>query len=80
MLTQLKAAAAGAGNGGEGGAAPRSGATGTTSGPTDAELGLPDDAALREELDGLSRQQARSHKHADAEARLAELKRRMGQP
>jgi hypothetical protein len=72
MLGQLKAAAAGAGSVGSGGAAART--------PSDAEVGLPDDAALRDELDGLSRQSKRTARDADAEARLAELKRRMGQP
>ncbi len=74
MLGQLKAAAAGAGSVGAGGAP-----SGSTRGPSDAELGLPDDAALRDELDGLGRQRARAAADADAEARLAELKRRMGQ-
>jgi hypothetical protein len=76
MLAQLKSAATGAGSVGVGGGA--AGAQGRM--PSDAELGLPDDAALRDELDGLSRAQSRSQKDADAEARLAELKRRMGQP
>lgn len=75
MLTQLKAASAGAGSVGAG-AAP----AGTTRAPSDADLGLPDDAALRGELDSLSRAQVRTQKDADADARLAELKRRMGQP
>jgi len=74
MLVQLKAAAAGAGTVGAGGAP-----AGTARAPSNAELGLPDDAALREELDGLSRAQSRAAKDADAEERLAELKRRMGQ-
>ena len=46
---------------------------------SDTDLGLPDDGALNSQLDALKRQQARSDKDADAEARLAELKRRMGQ-
>ena len=47
-------------------------------GPTDAELGLPDDAPLRSALDALGRAARRSAAEQDAEARLAELKRRMG--
>lgn len=74
MLTQLKAASAGAGSVGAGG-----GAAGTARGPSDAELGLPDDGALNAELDAMHRQRAREEKAADADARLAELKRRMGQ-
>jgi hypothetical protein len=62
LTAQLKAAAAGVGDG----PAPRA--------PSDAELGLGDDAALRQELDGLRR----ANVDAAAEARLAELKRRMG--
>ncbi|MBW7932291.1 MAG: hypothetical protein H3C62_01505 [Gemmatimonadaceae bacterium] len=74
MLTQLKAAAAGAGSVGAGGA-PAS----TTREPSDAELGLPDDAPLNAELDALKRRAAREARDADADARLEELKRRMGQ-
>lgn len=74
MLTQLKAAAAGAGSVGAGGSA-----AGTTQAPSDADLGLPDDGALNAELDALHRQRAREAKDADASARLEELKRRMGQ-
>lgn len=74
MLAQLKAAAAGAGSVGAGGAP-----AGRARAPSDADLGLPDDGALNAELDGLGRQRARAAKDADAEARLAELKRRMGQ-
>lgn len=66
MMAALKSANAGVGSG-----AP-------PSGPTDDDLGLPDDAALHAELDGLARQRARSDADAAAEARLAELKRRMG--
>ncbi|MBA4070872.1 MAG: hypothetical protein C0497_03410 [Gemmatimonas sp.] len=72
MLTQLKAASAGAGRVG---ASP----AGTARTPTDAELGLPDDGVLNAELDSLHRQRAREAKDADAAARLEELKRRMGQ-
>ena len=74
MLVQLKAASAGAGSVGAG-AAP----AGTTHGPTDEELGLPDDAKLREELDSMRRARAREEKDAEATVRLEELKRRMGQ-
>lgn len=74
MLTQLKAASAGAGSVGAGGAP-----SGSARMPTDAELGLSDDGALNAELDSLNRQRAREAKDADAAARLEELKRRMGQ-
>ena len=67
MMEALKSANAGVGSG-----AP-------PSGPADEELGLPDDAALHAELDGLARQRARSDADAAADAKLAELKRRMGQ-
>jgi hypothetical protein len=69
MMTALKSANAGVGSG-----AP-TGATGIT----DEELGLPNDAKLHSELDGLARQQARNAADASAEERLAELKRKMGQ-
>lgn len=75
MLVQLKAASAGAGGVGAG-AAP----AGTSRDATDADLGLPDDGALNAELDALHRQRSRDEKAADADAKLAELKRRMGQP
>jgi phage shock protein A len=68
MMTQLKSANAGVGSGAPPG-----------EGPSDADLGLPDDAALHAELDGLVRQRARSEADAAADARLAELKRKMGQ-
>ncbi len=67
MMAALRAANAGVGSG-----AP-------PSGPSDADLGLPDDRALNSELDSLSRASRRSAADADAEARLAELKRKMGQ-
>jgi hypothetical protein len=66
MTAQLKAAAAGVGDG----PAPRM--------PSDAELGLRDDAPLHRELDALDRAAARTRADEDAEARLAELKRKMG--
>ena len=66
MTAQLKAASAGAGDG----PAPR--------GPTDAELGLPDDAPLRGELNELRRASERAAKEREAEDRLAELKKKMG--
>jgi hypothetical protein len=69
MMTQLKSANAGVGIG-------STGSSGRP--PTDEELGLPDDAALRSDLDGLARQRARGEADAAAEAKLAELKRRMG--
>lgn len=66
MMTQLKTASAGVGSG-----AP-------PSGPTDEELGLPDDSRLHSELDGLVRQRARADADAAADAKLAELKKKMG--
>lgn len=74
MLTQLKAASAGAGSVGAGG-----GAAGAGQMPSDEELGLRDDAPLNAELDALKRRAAREARDADADARLEELKRRMGQ-
>lgn len=68
MLGQLKAANAGVG----------SGAPVESRGPTDAELGLSDDTDLRAELDALARQRSRSDAEAAADARLEELKKKMG--
>lgn len=68
MLAQLKSAGAGVGAGIPAGAAA----------PTDADLGLADDAGLRSELDALARSRARSEAEAAADLRLEELKRRMG--
>ena len=80
MLVQLKAASSGAGSVGSGGAGGAGAApAGTARAPSDAELGLPDDANLRAELDAMHRQRAREDKDAEATARLEELKRRMGQ-
>src|ERR1035437_8654362 len=73
MMTQLKAANAGVGSG-TGPAASRAG------GISDEELGLPNDAALHAELDNLARADRRSASDADAEEKLAELKRKMGRP
>lgn len=66
MTSQLRAAAAGVGDG----PAPRF--------PSDEELGLQDDAPLRQELDGLRRAAEREARDRDADARLAELKKKMG--
>lgn len=72
MTSQLKAAHAGVGSG------LRPGGPGTAL-PTDAELGLdPRDTKLEQEIDTLDRSRRRAASEADAEARLAELKRRMG--
>lgn len=72
MKGQFKAASAGVGSGlraGGPGAAP----------PSDAELGLDDrGAGLAQELGALDRERRRADNAADAEARLAELKKRMG--
>lgn len=65
MTVQLKAAMAGAGSGlSQGSAAP--------------EESLGGDEALRAELDRIKRAEARAARDADADERLAELKRRMG--
>lgn len=66
MTAQLKAAAKGIGDG----PAPRA--------PTDADLGLPDDAPLTGELNELRRASERAAKDRAADERLAELKRKMG--
>lgn len=65
MTVQLKAAMAGAGSGLAGGAAS----------PVEA---LGEDENLRAELDRIKRAEARAARDADADERLAELKRRMG--
>lgn len=65
MMTQLKAAMAGAGSGLGGGTAP----------PVDT---LGDDENLRAELDSIKRAQSRAARDAAADERLAELKRKMG--
>lgn len=71
MMSQLKAANAGVGsNTDPAGGGPRE--------ISDAELGLPDDGKLHSELDSLARSNKRSAADADAEAKLAELKKRMG--
>ncbi len=69
MLAQLKQADRGVSTGA---AAPGA------SGPTDAELGLPDDAPLRSELDGLERARRRAERDTAADAALDALKRKMG--
>lgn len=66
MTAQLKAAAVGVGD------------TPVPSGPTDADLGLPDDAPLRGELNELRRASERAAKEREADERLAELKKKMG--
>ena len=72
MMTQLKAANAGVGSNTDP-TAPRTGEI------SDEELGLPNDTKLQSELDSLARSSRRSAAEADADAKLAELKRRMGQ-
>ncbi len=67
MTTQFKAAQAGVGSGLRSGAADPA--------ATDP---LDGDAALNAEIDGLGRAQRRATHEAEADARLAELKRRMG--
>ena len=66
MTAQLKAASIGVGDA----PPPRV--------PTDADLGLPDDAPLRGELNDLRRTADRAAKEREAEDRLAELKKKMG--
>ena len=66
MTSQLKSANAGAGSGMP------------PAGPSNEDLGLPDDTRLHSELDGLARQRARNDSAVAAEAMLAELKKRMG--
>jgi hypothetical protein len=72
MMTQLKAANAGVGSNTDP-LAPKKGEI------SDEELGLPNDTKLQSELDSLARSSKRNAADADAEAKLAELKRRMGQ-
>ena len=68
MLKQLKQASVGAGSGLDPKNRPL----------TDADLGLPDDAPLRSELDGLARSQKRQERDAAADAALEALKRKLG--
>ncbi len=68
MVGQLKQAAVGVGTG----------INPEQRGPTDTELGLPDDAPLRSELDGLARAQQRAEREAGAASALEALKKRMG--
>lgn len=69
MVRQLKQANAGVG----------AGLSSANRGPTDEELGLPNDAPLRSELDGLARSRQRADREAGADAALEALKKRMGQ-
>jgi len=72
MKAQFKAASAGVGSG------LRAGGVGSAP-PSDAELGLDDrGAGLATELGSMERERRRATSEADAEARLAELKKRMG--
>jgi hypothetical protein len=73
MMTQLKAANAGVGSNTDP-LAPKQGEI------SDEALGLPDDTKLHSELDSLAHRSRRSAADADADAKLAELKKRMGQP
>jgi hypothetical protein len=77
MTQQLKAAQAGVGSGlGAGAAGMSTGTTGTSTGAAGTGSGSGD---LEHEIDSLDRARRRATSEADAEARLAELKRRMGQ-
>ncbi len=69
MVRQLKQANVGVG----------SGLSSANRAPTDEELGLPNDAPLRSELDGLARGRQRAEREAGADAALEALKKRMGQ-
>ena len=71
MVIQLKAAEAGVGS--NIGVADNGGSQ-----PGNEALGLPDDANLHAELDGLARQRARGDADAAASEKLAALKKRMG--
>jgi len=72
MKGQFKAASAGVGSG------LRDGGPGSAP-PSDRELGLDDRGAeLAQELGAMDRQRRRETSEADAESRLAELKKRMG--
>lgn len=68
MLTQLKQASRGVGTGLDANNRPLS----------DADLGLPDDAPLRSELDALGRTAKRVERDAQADAALDALKKKMG--
>jgi hypothetical protein len=74
MTQQLKAAQAGVGSGLSAGAAASESSVGTPGGGPGSEAG-----DLEREMDSLDRARRRATSEADAEARLAELKRRMGQ-
>lgn len=87
MAAELKRAAAGlpTGAGQSPGASGPTGASGASAAGAEAraaaevdELLGDDAAALRQEIDGLARSSRRAQQATDAEARLAELKRRMG--
>ena len=67
MLKQLKQASVGAGSGLDARNAPL----------TERELGLPDDAPLNAELDGLARASRRNERDAVADAALEALKKKM---
>lgn len=68
MVGQLKQADRGVG----------SGLSGASQGPTDEEMGLPNDAPLRSELDALGRARQRAEREAGADAALEALKKKMG--
>ena len=72
MKAQYKAASAGVGSG------LRAGGLGTAP-PSDADLGLDDrGAGLAQELGAMDRERRRQASEADADARLAQLKKKMG--
>jgi hypothetical protein len=60
------------------GAAPAGARTTTLGDELDKDLGVGGDSSVAEELDGIGRARARAARDAEAEQRLAELKRRMG--
>ncbi len=72
MMTALKSANAGVGSNTDP-TAPRRGEI------SDEELGLPNDSKLNDEFNNLARASKRDAADADADAKLAELKKKMGQ-
>ena len=79
MAAELKRAAAGLPTGAAGAAGAGGAASADARAAAEVEELLDDEgAALRQELDGLARSGRRAQQAADADARLAELKRRMG--
>lgn len=72
MTAEFKAAHAGVGS------SPLSGGAAARAAMAEADAAAGNDEGLRQDLDALGREQARAAREADADERLAELKRRMG--